>query len=165
MWLPSCPWPCFTSERNVLLVGFSEIGEDVDSLARHHIKESKDLVSYGLMTNLMRGKTNQYLKMWLQNREWGGGGGHAPRICLEVFIANGAFWINLDHQLRAEILPIFINIVYSSPATYFILVIVNMMDCLCIDADTRRGSCWKGSAWIRPWIPHGIQNVLLKSDF
>ena len=27
MWLPSCPWP------NVLLIGFSEIGEDVDSLA------------------------------------------------------------------------------------------------------------------------------------
>ena len=33
MWLPSCPWPCFISETNVLLTGFSEIGEDVDSLA------------------------------------------------------------------------------------------------------------------------------------
>ena len=33
MWLPSCLWPCFTSETNVLLIGFSEIGEDVDSLA------------------------------------------------------------------------------------------------------------------------------------
>ena len=38
----------------------------------------------------------------------------------EIFIATGAFWIDLDHQLRAEI---FSNIVYSSPATYFILVI------------------------------------------
>ena len=61
----------------------------------------------------------------------------------EVFIANGAFWINLDYQLRADILPIFSYIVYSSPATYFILVIVNVMDCFCIDADTRRGSNWK----------------------
>ena len=34
MWLPSCPWPCFMSGTNVLLIGFSEIvGEDVDSLA------------------------------------------------------------------------------------------------------------------------------------
>ena len=35
MWLPSCPWPCFMSQTNVLhvLIGFSEIGEDVDSLA------------------------------------------------------------------------------------------------------------------------------------
>ena len=33
MWLPSCPWPCFMSETNVLLIGFSEIGENVDSLA------------------------------------------------------------------------------------------------------------------------------------
>ena len=33
MWLPSFPGPCFMSENNVLLIGFSEIGEDVDSLA------------------------------------------------------------------------------------------------------------------------------------
>ena len=33
MRLPSCPWPCFMSETNVLLIGFSDIGEDVDSLA------------------------------------------------------------------------------------------------------------------------------------
>ena len=32
----------------------------------------------------------------------------------EICIANGAYWINLDHQLRAEISPIFSN----SPATY-----------------------------------------------
>ena len=51
--------------------------------------------------------------MWLKNY---------GNFC-EVFIANGAFWINLDHQLRAESLPIFSDIVYSSPATYFILVI------------------------------------------
>ena len=54
MWLPSCPWPCITSGTNVLLIGFSEIGEDVDSLAlvgllvafnvaRHHSKDSKGL--------------------------------------------------------------------------------------------------------------------------
>ena len=83
----------------------------------------------------------------------------------EILIATGAFWINLDQQLRAfvvvcwsltslchsnghietmparEINPftaltriqlraeIFSNIVYSSAATYFILVIVNVMDC------------------------------------
>ena len=58
----------------------------------------------------------------------------------EILIATAAFWINLD-QLRAEI---FSYIVYSTPATYFILVIVNVMDCFfCIDADTRRGSYWK----------------------
>ena len=57
----------------------------------------------------------------------------------EILIATTAFWINLDHQLRAEICS---YIVYSTPATYFILVIVNVMDCffLYIDADTRRGS-------------------------
>ena len=33
MWLPSRPWPCFMSETNVILIGFSEIAEDVDSLA------------------------------------------------------------------------------------------------------------------------------------
>ena len=48
-----------------------------------------------------------------------------PGIFFEILIATGAFWIKLDH-LRAEI---FSNIVYSSPATYFILVIVNVMDC------------------------------------
>ena len=78
MWLPSCPWPCFMSETNVLLIAFSEIGEDVDSLA------------FGFFS--------------------------------EILIANGAFWINLSHQLRAEISQIFSNIFHSSPATYFILV-------------------------------------------
>ena len=86
------------------------------------------------MANLKRGKTEQYLKMWL--KKLGGGGG---RNVLKVFIANGAFWINLDHQLRTEILPIFSNIVYSSPATYFILVIRECDWLFCIDADTRRG--------------------------
>ena len=55
----------------MLLIGFSEIGEDVDSLAfggpfnaaRHHIKDSYDLINYGLMANLMRGKTDPYFKM------------------------------------------------------------------------------------------------------
>ena len=65
MWLPSCPWPCLMSETNVLLVGFSEIGEDVDSLAFGGllIVRKKDLLSYGLMANLMRGKTDLYLKV------------------------------------------------------------------------------------------------------
>ena len=30
-----------------------------------------------------------------------------PGKILEILIANGAFLINLDHQLRAEISPIF----------------------------------------------------------
>ena len=34
MWLPSFSWPCFMSEKNVLLIGFSEMCEDVASLAR-----------------------------------------------------------------------------------------------------------------------------------
>ena len=42
-----------------------------------------------------------------------------PPEIFEMCIANGAFWINLDHQLRAEILPIFSNIFHSSHATYF----------------------------------------------
>ena len=62
----------------MLLIGFSEIGEDVDSLA------------FGFFS--------------------------------EILIANGAFCINLSHQLRAEISQIFSNIFHSSPATYFILV-------------------------------------------
>ena len=34
--------------------------------------------------------------------------GHAPPAkILDILIANGAFLINLDHQLRAEISPIF----------------------------------------------------------
>ena len=37
----------------------------------------------------------------------GGSGGMPPRENLEILIANGAFLINLDHQLRAEISPIF----------------------------------------------------------
>ena len=49
-----------------------------------------------------------------------------PGDIFDILISTGAFWINLDHQLRADI---FSNIVYSSPATYFILVIVNVMDC------------------------------------
>ena len=39
--------------------------------------------------------------------------------------------ISKDHELielRAEILPIFSNVVYSSPATYFILVINSECD-------------------------------------
>ena len=46
----------------MLLVGFSEIGEDVDSLAfgGFLIVKNKDLINYGLMTNLMRENTNQY---------------------------------------------------------------------------------------------------------
>ena len=67
------------SETIVLLIRFSEIGEDVDSL----------------------------IGIW---------------IFSEILIANGAFWINLSHQLRAEISQIFSNIFHSSPATYFILV-------------------------------------------
>ena len=37
----------------------------------------------------------------------GGSGGMPPGKILELLIANGAFLINLDHQLRAEISPIF----------------------------------------------------------
>ena len=55
-----------------------------------------------------------------------------PGKFFEILIATGAFWINLDHQLRAEF---FSNIVYRSPATYFVLVIVNVMDFFCIDAE------------------------------
>ena len=90
------------------------------------------------MTKLMRGKTNQYLKMWLKTRGVGG------KILFLSFIANGALWINLDHQLRAENLPIVSNIVYNSAATYFILVIVNVMDCFWIDANTRGSVLKKG---------------------
>ena len=81
-------------------------------------------------------------RKYFRNFDLGGGGGGDAHH--DFFIANGAFWINLDHQLRAECLPIFSYIVYSSPATYFILVIVNVMDCGCIDADTRRGPMKKG---------------------
>ena len=42
-----------------------------------------------------------------------------PPEIFEICIANGAFWINLDHQLRAEISPSFSNIFHISPATYF----------------------------------------------
>ena len=65
MWLPSCPWPCFMSDTNVLLLGFSEVGENVDSLAFRGllIVTNKDLISYGVMANLMRGKTDPYLKV------------------------------------------------------------------------------------------------------
>ena len=35
---------------------------------------------------------------------------------------------------------IFSNIFHSSPETYFILVIENVFDCFCKDAETRRGS-------------------------
>ena len=42
-----------------------------------------------------------------------------PPEIFEICIANGAFWINFDHQLRAEILPIFSNIFYSFFVTYF----------------------------------------------
>ena len=38
--------------------------------------------------------------------ERGGGASNLGEI-LEILIANGAFLINLDHQLRAEISPIF----------------------------------------------------------
>ena len=34
--------------------------------------------------------------MWLKNKGVGG----SPRKKFEICIANGAFWINLDHQLR-----------------------------------------------------------------
>ena len=132
MWLPSCPWPCFMSETNVLLIGFSEIGEYVDSLA------------FGFFS--------------------------------EILIANGAFWINLSHQLRAEISQFFSYIIHSSPATYFMLV----------------GSYWKkeggGSApkkkgggggsgphgpppWVRPWYriydngDHNLSNMTLYDAF
>ena len=37
----------------------------------------------------------------------GGSEGLPPEIFVEILIANGAFLINLDHQLRAEISPIF----------------------------------------------------------
>ena len=37
----------------------------------------------------------------------GGSGGMPPGNILELLIANGAFLINLDHKLRAEISPIF----------------------------------------------------------
>ena len=103
MWLPSCPWSCFTNETNVQLIGFSEIGEDVDS---------------GV----------------------GGGGGHAlPRIFFEVFIANGAFWINLDHQLRADFYHF---LVILSAANYFILVIVNVMYCFFYRHRHKEGCYW-----------------------
>ena len=68
-----------------------------------------------------------------------------PGTFFEILIATGAFWINLDHQLRAEI---FSNIVYSSPATYFILVIVNVRDFFCIDADTRRSPIGKKKLYL-----------------
>ena len=51
----------------------------------------------------------------------------------EILITNGAFWINLSHQLRAKISQIFSNIFHSSPATYFILV----------------GSYWKKGGGVR----------------
>ena len=58
------------SEKNVLLIGFSEICEDVASLefvlpfnvVRHH-KDSNDFINYGLMTNPMRGRTDQYFSI------------------------------------------------------------------------------------------------------
>ena len=65
----------------------------------------------------------------------------------EIFIATGAFWINLD-QLRAEI---FSNIVYSSPATYFILVIVNVMDLFLYRRRHKEGSYWKTEDVFRIW--------------
>ena len=37
----------------------------------------------------------------------GGSGACPPGKILEILIANGAILINLDHQLRAEISPIF----------------------------------------------------------
>ena len=37
----------------------------------------------------------------------GGPGACTPGKILEILIANGAFLINLNHQLRAEISPIF----------------------------------------------------------
>ena len=49
-----------------------------------------------------------------------------PGETFEILIATAAFLINLNHQLRAEI---FSYIVYSTPATYFILVIVNVKNC------------------------------------
>ena len=60
------------NKNNVLLIGFSEICEDVASLAcggyfNCHLMLSdttiNDLINYGLMANPMRGKTYQYLKM------------------------------------------------------------------------------------------------------
>ena len=64
---------------------FSEICEDVASLARGghfncHLmlsdtKDTNDLINYGLMANPMRGKTDQYLKMWYKKL---GGRGACP---------------------------------------------------------------------------------------
>ena len=42
-----------------------------------------------------------------------------PPKNFEICIANGALWIDLYLQLRAEISPIFSKIFHSSPATYF----------------------------------------------
>ena len=61
-------------QKTVLLISFSEICEDVASLAcgghfnchlmlpRHH-NDINDFINYGLMANPMRGKAEQYLKM------------------------------------------------------------------------------------------------------
>ena len=137
-------------ETDELLIGFSEIGEDVDSLVFGGllIVKNNDLISYGLMINPMRGKIDQYLKVWL--KKLGGLGSMSPRIFSEILIANAAFWINLKHQIKAEIAPIFYNICHSSPATYFILVIYNMLDCFCTDAETRRGPIEGGGGGSAP---------------
>ena len=74
-------------------------------------------------------------------KKLGGGGTCPPWKFLEICIANGAFWINLNYQLRAEISPIVSNIFHSSPATYFI---ENVLDCVCIDTETRVGGPKKG---------------------
>ena len=54
----------------MLLIDFSEIAEDVDSLAFRGpfncllmLPDSYDLINYGLMASLMRGKTDPYFKM------------------------------------------------------------------------------------------------------
>ena len=60
------------------------------NVAWHHIKDNKDLINYGLMTNLMRRTTDQYLKMWLKTM--GVGGGHAPP---ELF---GSFHLQMVHS-------------------------------------------------------------------
>ena len=62
---------------------------------------------------LYQGRTRFFLEWGVQLLKGGpnnlGGPGEypPPRIFFEILIANGAFLINLDHQLRAEISPIF----------------------------------------------------------
>ena len=66
-------------------------------------------------------------------REWGKQGGPVacpppPPKYLEILIANGTFWINLDHQLRAKISPI----VLPRPRRGLRGIVFTRSVCLCV---------------------------------